>query len=487
MSSTNKTPKFNLPQWIGSDYLKREEMNRAFLVVDEELQKLNNSTPDRISILEQGADPTFEDNSPFIQLALEEAKNNGGGTVYIPSGIWKIKSPLIIYSNTKLMLETNAVIQRNADIPNMIRNYDDGTTTLSRAVQNVSITGGAFDGNDTAFPSVCYVMAFSRFNDIEVNAVEFKNIKDGNFIIAATGTYLTVEFCHFHDYHEGSNAQEAIQLLAPINNTVFPFTTVYGPEATSFITISNNRFERIHNGIATRVVSSDVHSRILAHDNIFYDVYAAIDGINWELVQIRDNHIDLCHNGIKIASGGNGSGGAREVYYIKIEKNVVRSASKLTNGSSGIIVLGSTTLGRYVFVSVQNNNVSYVERHSIDIEWCDSIEVNGNIVGYSGYGGIYANACRYGSVSSNNVRVSNRKEAGWYDITIGNSALAVSDTTQLTASNNTADTMRISKSNVISVLGNMILTASKLLIDAEATNIKRKNNWIGTTFEETAG
>ena len=44
MPAANKTPNYGFPQWAGTEYLKREDMNEAFAIADRELNRVESNT-----------------------------------------------------------------------------------------------------------------------------------------------------------------------------------------------------------------------------------------------------------------------------------------------------------------------------------------------------------------------------------------------------------------------------------------------------------
>ncbi|TBL70274.1 glycosyl hydrolase family 28-related protein [Paenibacillus thalictri] len=67
------------------------------------------------------SDPYYADNTwtsdvtSIIQQAIDDASAAGGGTVYVPEGVYKVKDILYIKSNVTLYLQGGAVIKSNPD------------------------------------------------------------------------------------------------------------------------------------------------------------------------------------------------------------------------------------------------------------------------------------------------------------------------------------------------------------------------------------
>lgn len=95
-----------------------------------------------ISIKDFGAKTEASNNALFIQKAIDFCSSSGGGTVYIPSGIY-FSSTIYLKDNVNLCLRQGAVIKALAD-PVL---YKDRGVVVGMDVENVAITGqGTVDG-----------------------------------------------------------------------------------------------------------------------------------------------------------------------------------------------------------------------------------------------------------------------------------------------------------------------------------------------------
>jgi polygalacturonase len=111
-----------------------------------------------INILDLGAVPDgITVNTSYIQQAIDSISTHGGGTVYVPSGIF-ISGTLELKSNVNLHLETGAEIKGSPNINDYKEykavNYDITHYGIiySQQATNVSITGqGTINGNEEAF------------------------------------------------------------------------------------------------------------------------------------------------------------------------------------------------------------------------------------------------------------------------------------------------------------------------------------------------
>ena len=120
-------------------------------------------------------------NTQQIQNAVNECAENGGGTVYIPAGVY-VTGTLQLFDNINLYLEAGSEIKGSpnlSDYPPTDYKSEQRNTFLIYAydAKNVSITGrGAINGNDSAFfnwqkvhPGCCldpeYVRQGNKYNN----------------------------------------------------------------------------------------------------------------------------------------------------------------------------------------------------------------------------------------------------------------------------------------------------------------------------------
>jgi len=132
------------------------------------------------NITDFGAVPDNETiNTVFIQSAIDSCVARGGGTVYIPSGIF-ITGTLELKSNIHLHLESGAELKGSSDMADY-RDYQvpDSETPAHFGLlytfqaKNVSITGqGQINGNEETF------FEWEKAKRIEWGGVQFTRQKD---------------------------------------------------------------------------------------------------------------------------------------------------------------------------------------------------------------------------------------------------------------------------------------------------------------------
>lgn len=131
------------------------------------------------------------DTSSAIQNALDDAKNNGGGVVYLPAGFYRLEKPLKVYANTQLRGCTNAVqkdLQGNslgtlilAYYGNVSRNENEPLITLEGDNAGVS-------GLRVVYPEINLFKEVITKDTLPVYSYTIKGNGDG---VYATNLYLT--------------------------------------------------------------------------------------------------------------------------------------------------------------------------------------------------------------------------------------------------------------------------------------------------------
>ena len=119
---------------------------------------------DTFNIVKFGAKPDgITLNSLSIQKAIDACSHNGGGTVFVPPGLW-LTGPLVLKSNVNLSLSAGAVLQfsdKPSDYPLVQTNWEGLDAIRAQSpisasdAENVGITGGgSIDGAGQAWRPV---------------------------------------------------------------------------------------------------------------------------------------------------------------------------------------------------------------------------------------------------------------------------------------------------------------------------------------------
>ncbi|SCT18984.1 glycosyl hydrolase family 28-related protein [Staphylococcus caeli] len=150
-----------------------------------------------------------------MQKALNYAKKHKGTTIYIPAGEYHIRKSLVIYSDTTLQLDENAVLKRMGK-DTLLKNgrrfksyygYDGNS--------HIHIVGGTFDMNGYQFPYNNTAMCMGHAEDIQIIDVTFKDVVGGHCLDACGINGLYIKNCKFIGFHDSDGSRffsEAVQL-----------------------------------------------------------------------------------------------------------------------------------------------------------------------------------------------------------------------------------------------------------------------------------
>ncbi|MCR5429950.1 MAG: glycoside hydrolase family 55 protein [Eubacterium sp.] len=149
---------------------------------------------DDISVRDYGALGDGQDYTAEIQAAL-----NVGGRVYFPSGVYLISEPLVIKSDTYIIMESNTILKRNGEVTMNTSattplNYTSGpyaiftnghktdSFTGYNGNGNITIEGGIIDCDGNSYNSASNGIAFAHGKNIRIKNITIKNVNYGHHI-----------------------------------------------------------------------------------------------------------------------------------------------------------------------------------------------------------------------------------------------------------------------------------------------------------------
>ncbi|WP_433856644.1 right-handed parallel beta-helix repeat-containing protein [Streptomyces kronopolitis] len=117
------------------------------------------------------------DDAPVLQAALSAARDAGGGTVYVPPGVYRLASlPLRIYARTRLTLAPGAILRRAAD-GTMLLNGDSGQVMPGYTGHgDIIIEGGQWDSNASSYPTSAMCMSFGHATNLLIRDTTIKDV-----------------------------------------------------------------------------------------------------------------------------------------------------------------------------------------------------------------------------------------------------------------------------------------------------------------------
>ena len=98
-------------------------------------------------------DGRADDTGP-LQEALDRAREDGGGLVWIPGGTYSVQAPpLRVYAGTRVVLAPDAVVRRDGEEA-LLTNGDPDRDPPGRAGHGrILLEGGVWDGNGAGVPA----------------------------------------------------------------------------------------------------------------------------------------------------------------------------------------------------------------------------------------------------------------------------------------------------------------------------------------------
>ncbi len=212
-----------------------------------------------------GADGTdTKDDWESIQKALSVKKiTDNPITVQIPAGKYHLGAQLSIYSNTKLVLDSGAVLIRDDDsVPMLMNGILDGVSGggYNRS-ENITIQGGTWDGNPTGTKAtdLIYLMHGTNINIIGATVtnccgshhIELAAVKNSSVKNCTLKNFI---FLNGKDWKESINYDasgeyrpEAVQLDFA-GEVASPGAAPFDGTGCSNVTISGCTFENCVNG-----------------------------------------------------------------------------------------------------------------------------------------------------------------------------------------------------------------------------------------------
>ena len=244
------------------------------------------------------------DDTVGIQKALDFLKTSGG-IIFFPIGTYFISTPLIFYSNQKIVFEKGAKLLQGVEMDNLMMNYSTAETGLYDATENVEIVGGIFDGgafatNNTLL-GIChsknirivdctFINAYGSWHNVEINSS--KNV--------------VIDGCRFEGLRKTSSNGCLIQIDSFNNTATWPWGNGLVDNTVSYMAeVKNCHFYDCTVAPAIGNHSEAVVNCIRIHGNIFEGLTSsrgAINFLNAKNVDVYDNTFMNCTKGVTIGT-----------------------------------------------------------------------------------------------------------------------------------------------------------------------------------------
>jgi hypothetical protein len=374
-------------------------------------------------VRDYGAVSNEADSRSKIQNALNAARDAGGGTVYIPSGLWNLGAGLRIYSNTTLLMSKFAYMRKEYSGASMLWNGDTSASYSGYSGQsNIKIIGGDWDCRGTAYPSTpSNIFSFGHGDNIVIEQGTFRNVGGFHAIEINSSRTVRIKDCKFIGFIDtgGRSYSEAVQIDGAFRSTVFGEFGSYDKTTCKDVTVEGCYFGP--SGFAgtaawptgvgshsadtdgTTVLAERYHEEIKVVNNTFDGMteYAVRSDAVWREAIIQGNNFSECAGGVGLGFRTTSTSNSWYTSFnISVQNNIFQQ-SKSTGRDcitardiDGLIISGNhfrpspaVTTGRHgiyladcVEALVASNRIEWVMQHGILLENCDDCMITNNMI-----------------------------------------------------------------------------------------------------------
>lgn len=217
------------------------------------------------------------DDTTAIQSALNACHSAGGGTVFFPTGTYKLTNQLICYSNQIIELNGSTLLQ-GAQISNLLMGYCNTTIGAYDGCHDIIVQNGLFDGS--TYTTENTLLGFIHSKDITVRNCAFINAYGRCHNIEICACYnVLFDNCIFEGARKNDGQGEMLQIDGHANAGTWPWANTgiidYTPcshiEVRSCLFVNGVIAPAIGNH-ATYSEASHNDNHIRIHDCKFIDI-----------------------------------------------------------------------------------------------------------------------------------------------------------------------------------------------------------------------
>ncbi len=278
----------------------------------------------------------------LLRSYMELLEKQGGGTLVLKKGVYKITNTICVPSNVTIKLSKGTILQKlNSTgvkamkasgtmfylVPPSKSNKKNATYGYKGA-RNITIIGEEGSAIDMGGSSSNAIYMAHSYN-ILIKGITFKNVKGSNYIITVNGcNKVRIYYCNF-----SGQKSKTVAILLEIPAKGKKQTQAWVKQDN---TVNNNinicrcNFTNLYRGIiSARFVKDKYHTKINILNNRFqYIGDDVIRAINWDAPVIQNNTFDTAGTGAKIIKGLDSF--ARGIYLGGV-KNPVVSENKFSS------------------------------------------------------------------------------------------------------------------------------------------------------------
>ncbi len=252
----------------------------------------------------------------MLRSYLEQLEKDGGGTLTLEAGTYRICNTLYVPSHVTILLEDGVTI---------LKTKETGTTELisSKSLFQLAApskaktegayggyegeTGITFRGMGTAVLDLGFVrdaigIVLCHNTEVSISGITFQNMYSGHFIELDASSEVTIEQNSFLNHKpSASGNKEAINLDTPdrITGGIRLVWTKYDGTPNRNILIRRNTFDHLERAVGThKYTEGKYHEKVqLLENKISNTTSDAIRALNWKAPVIRGNEIRMVAGG----------------------------------------------------------------------------------------------------------------------------------------------------------------------------------------------
>ena len=367
------------------------------------------------------------DDTLPIQQALDSAKYNGQASIVIPAGIYRLTKTLVIYRNTLIRMDPNAILLRGHSGNIMMNGEKDAEYVTYSGQGNLTIEGGVLDGNVKEFYSGFTQFDLARGSNITIKNVTFKDTLSAHAIDMNACKNVSIKQCRFIGYKNletsDSNSREAIQISEHTKDG-FPAFGIYDGTPCENITVEDCYFGKSDTedmgfwpvAIGHHAALHDIYNRnIKVFKNTFEGMtYAGVRIMKYRDTIVKDNMFTDCSIGVMVTNvmansyssrypDGTQSGKSQSGRNAKIQDNTFINCKQECVRISSYVQEDNDSRFEDVIISNNtclNDGLGMNASAAISITWGRDIRIRDNVI-KNFYRGVHFNFVGNADVTNN--------------------------------------------------------------------------------------
>lgn len=341
------------------------------------------------------------DDTTALQRVLNLSKTNGGVTIVVPKGVYKVTRTLLIYRSTRLSLNHNTVLKRHHN-DSFFLNGDYGAQyDRYEGHGNIVMEGGTLDGNIIQYPDAFNGINIGHASNVTIRDMTIKDISWAHAIEIDASSGVLVQNCKFLGYKNAADGSryfsEAIQIDAM---TKLGFTAFgkYDGTPSRNITVRDCYFGA-SGTVGTTAWPAGVGTHGAIHDAWAHDIrivnntfdrltYWAVRLFKWNDCLVQGNTMLGCGGGVTVSTPAPNSESTKDKD--GIQRGTPQAGSRMNISDN--VITGTTQFAAIscygadqVYaqeIAITNNIVRDVaeSKTAITTSWCRHVQMEGNIV-----------------------------------------------------------------------------------------------------------